>query len=143
MKTTFQRLIFIVGIIGISSAIFIGGSIYGVSQNFTESLLNNLSMENALVEGTIAFSHIEKIDQGNIESAKESMNSFLNSQIITIDQLIIDSPNEKFKKRANAFLARIAKHRKENPVPERTMKATQGESSTSNYVQDILDKRLE
>ncbi len=143
MKKTLQRLIFIVGIIGISSAIFIGGSMYGVSQNFMEGLLNNSSMENALAEGTIAFSHIEKIDQGNIESAKESMNLFLDSQIIAIDQLIIDSPNEKFKQRANAFLARIAKHRKENPVPERTLKATQGELSTSSFVQDILNKRLE
>jgi hypothetical protein len=143
MKTTFQKLIFIVGIIAISSAIFIGGSMFGVSQNFMEGSLNNSSMINALAEGTIAFSHIEKIDQGNIERAKESMNLFLDSQIITIDQLIIDSPNEEFKKRANAFLARIAKHRKENPVPERTMKATQGELSTRNYVQDILDKRLQ
>lgn len=125
MKTTFQKLIFIVGIIAISSAIFIGGSMYGVSQNFMEGLLNNSSMENALIEGTIAFSHIEKIDKGNIESAKESMNLFLDSQIIIINQLVVDSPNEKFKKSANAFLARVAKHRKENPVPERTINTTQ------------------
>ena len=143
MKDTFQKLIFIVGIIVISTTIFIGGSISGVSQNFMECLLNNSSMENALVESTIAFSHIVKIDEGNIESAKESMNLFLDSQLITIDQLIIDCPNEKYKKRANAFLARVAKHRKENPVPERTIKATQGELNTMDSAQKILDKKIE
>ena len=143
MKTILKKTIFILGILTLSSAIFIGGSMYGVSQNFTNGLLNNLSMKNALVEGSILFSHIEKIDYGNIENAKQSMNIFLDSQIILIDQLITDSPNEKFKKRANAFLARIAKHRKENPIFEQNIKATQGEVDTNNIVQEILDKRLE
>ncbi|MCD4691426.1 MAG: hypothetical protein K8R79_00810 [Calditrichales bacterium] len=143
MKTTFQKLTFILGIVVLTAAVFIGGSMFGASQNFMEGLLNNLLMENALLEATIAFRHIENIDQGNIEKAKESMNLFLDSHIITIDQLVLDSPNEKYKKRAKRFLARIAKHRKKHPVPERTIKPTQGEMNTSDIIQEILDKSLE
>jgi hypothetical protein len=127
MNNILQKFLFILAIIIISSGIFLGGFILGSSQQLMEDFFHNQSMENAIIEATIAFSHIEKIDQGEVEIAKESMNRLLDSEILVIKLLINDSSHEEYISRAEKLLSRIAEHRKEYPPLNQNSEASQGE----------------
>lgn len=127
ISNLFQKFLFISAIILLASGVFWGGYIFGSSQQFLEDFLNNYYMDKAIIEATIAFSHIEKIDQGEVEIAKESMNRFLDSEILVIELLINDSSHEDYISRAENLLSRIAEHRKEYPPLNQNSEVSQGE----------------
>ncbi len=142
MNTTLKYFLFILGIVILSGAVFAGGVMFGTTQNFMKHMFTVSTMDKAYMDASSAFRHIQEIDKGNIDEAKESINILLNSHILTIDSFMKDIPNDEDKARAKKLLARIARHRNDFPATINvTLKVPEYENVT-NSIQNILDNAL-
>lgn len=142
MNNTLKKFLFVLGIVILSAAIFAGGVMFGTSQDFMKQMFTVSIMDKAYMDASSVFRHIQQIDKGNIDQAKESINIFLDGHIITINSFIKDSPNDDDKARAKKLLARIARHRNEFPANISVPKEVPGYEKVINSVQNILDNAL-
>jgi hypothetical protein len=111
-----KKFLFILGIVVIAGAVFVGGFSIGLTSDFTNTMHQVSMFEKELTQATMTFMHISYIDDGKIDDVKSLLNSELDSHIITLSQMLKDCPNTETQKHAQKCLARIATHRQKHPV---------------------------
>ncbi|MDH3976646.1 MAG: hypothetical protein OEV42_20475 [Deltaproteobacteria bacterium] len=138
MNNTLKKFLFILSIVLISAAIFACGVFWGTKQNYLGQLFTISFMEKTIVETRMTFRDMQYLDEGNFDALKKMINGRLDRQIITIDVLLEEYPNEKDKSRAIWLLGKIAQHREKYPV---NMQATEFEKANKR-IQNILSRSL-
>ena len=126
-----KRILLIILVAFISSAIFAAGFFMGNKNNFLRAILNTDMLEQEAIDMSESLMILKKISDGEVEWAMSFMNLRLDGQILLVDNLLPDVPNEENKEIVKSIIGRIAIYREKH-----------GYQSDDSEVQERIDEIL-
>jgi hypothetical protein len=130
-----KKFLFILGIVGLGSAVFAGGAYVGTKLNLFRSWCEISFLDARATDASITLGVVEMLDDNKIDEAKSSLNQTLDMHIMFIGPFLSDCQNQKSKLLAAGILARIARHREKYP-------ASALDERVRSRIQDILSRAV-
>jgi hypothetical protein len=138
-----KKFLFIVGIVVLAGAIFVGGLVLGTQHDFMNAMFQVNTVEKELVDLANHFHAVRYLDKGQPEDARDFLNDRVDGHVSTIGTLLDDCPNPDTKVHASKMLATIARHRQQFPPERKTIRTLPDHEKYTSYVDETLAKALE
>lgn len=130
-----KKLLFVLGIVILTAAVFAGGMFAGAALDWYISMYSVSYFENEAIKASNTFMVVQMLDENKVDDAKAYLNLTLDTKIMNVGMLLSECDNEKSKRMATRILARIARHRQEYPVPPR-------DKEVDDLTKDYLTKAI-
>lgn len=130
-----KKLLFVLGIVILTAAVFSGGMCAGAALDWYISMNTVSLFENEATSAATTFMIVRMLDENKVDDAKAYLNLTLDTKIMTVGVLMSECDNHKSKRMATKILARIARHRQEHPVPPR-------DKEVDDLTKDYLTKAI-
>ncbi len=139
-----KRFLFILGIVVVATAIFIGGILLGTQLDFLNTIVFSSALADDISRGSERLVVIDYLDEGKVDDAKSFLNLQLNVTIVGMRAILPSVPEGQSKTTALNFLARIARHRKKYPLNvSQNFKQFRDEDANSTVEKALADALTE
>ncbi len=131
-----KKILLIIGIVIITSAVFAIGFYSGVVVDFMKAMMNVDLFEKETVQASENLMILQMLSNGKNDEAINYLNLRLDGQILLINNLLPEIKNDENKNIAENILLRIANYRKTYPTDA-------SDDDIKRAINDILQKAIE
>ena len=135
-----KKVMVLLGGVGIAAVLFAAGFVAGVY--FISPIAGHRMLQDELITAVRTYSTLDQLDHGNIQGAKDSLNTTLDGSILAIDMFLQEAPNDHSMQSAAVWLKRIARHREQYPVPMQSTIAETRDSVLKAVAREAVSNAL-